>query len=224
MKHLLFLFTITILIFGCNSSKDSSSSGPSERPGSNDADLSQYGVKESIKNVMGGLKVGDLAPDFELELQNGNLQSLSNALVSSEVLLVFYRGHWCPICNRHLSALQEEYEGLKKKGIKIYAISPESSEYAMEIVDKNNLDFPVFIDKDHEVMKKYKVLFEVTDEYSNKVIKHLDKNIAHVNGDKDAVLPIPATYLIGKDRKIKYVHYDPNYKSRSTVADIVESI
>lgn len=165
-------------------------------------DLTRYGIANHPDNILGGLEVGDMAPDFELTNQEGKLMSLSNQLVYSDVLLVFYRGHWCPICNRHLAAFQQELTQLQASGINVLAITPDNIEDAMTTSKKNELSFPILSDSNNEVMRKYKVLF------------HREKK-------EDEVLPVPATYLIGQDHKIKYVHYDTNYKSRSNVNDIV---
>ena len=40
------------------------------------------------------IKVGDLAPDFTLEAENGNPVTLSQFRGKKDVILVFYRGHW----------------------------------------------------------------------------------------------------------------------------------
>ena len=40
------------------------------------------------------VQVGETAPDFTLEDQNGNKVSLSEARSKSPVVLVFYRGYW----------------------------------------------------------------------------------------------------------------------------------
>jgi len=46
--------------------------------------------------------------------------------------------------------------------------------------------------------------------------------LATYNVDNNNVLPVPATYLIDKDGKIKYGHYDPDYKNRSDLNEILK--
>ena len=50
-----------------------------------------------------GLKVGDIAPAFAAKDQDGRLISLKEALRRGPVVLLFYRGQWCPFCNKQLS-------------------------------------------------------------------------------------------------------------------------
>jgi thiol-disulfide isomerase/thioredoxin len=52
-----------------------------------------------------GLLVNDRAPDFTVKDQSGKSINLNNELKKKTVVLVFYRGEWCPYCNRELSAM-----------------------------------------------------------------------------------------------------------------------
>ena len=73
-------------------------------------------------------------------------------------------------------------------------------------------------------MNDYKVAFEVNKENVPNYFDAITKKIADYNVKNNNVLPVPATYLIGKDGKIIYVQYDPNYKSRSDFGEILESL
>jgi hypothetical protein len=54
-----------------------------------------------------GIKLGEKAPDFVLNNALGKPVSLKDKLKQGPVVLVFYRGAWCPFCNMHLHVLQE---------------------------------------------------------------------------------------------------------------------
>lgn len=51
-----------------------------------------------------GLPVGAKAKDFELPDSFGNQINLADELAKGPVVLTFYRGGWCPYCNRQLRA------------------------------------------------------------------------------------------------------------------------
>lgn len=198
---ILFLFNF----FSCkqgNLDKSNATVKSAEEIKAEQKELALFGISSNPNNILGGLQVGDTAPDFELTNQDGNLMSLSNQLVYSDVLVVFYRGYWCPICNRHLAAFEQELASLKNEGISILAITPDDQGAAQIVTNKNELTFPILSDTHFEVITKYKGLFHRKDKEEEK-------------------LPIPATYLIGQDRKIKYVHYNPDYTKRSSIADII---
>ncbi len=73
-------------------------------------------------------------------------------------------------------------------------------------------------------MNNYKVLFSVTEDYQKKIVDKLESNIAENNGKTEAQLPVPATYVIGKDGIIKYAQFDLNYKNRASIDEILNAL
>src|SRR4028118_2092164 len=65
---------------------------------------------------MANLSVGDVAPSFELPDQQDHPWSLSGQLEVSPVVLVFYRGDWCPYCNGQLAAYARKYNEFERRG------------------------------------------------------------------------------------------------------------
>jgi len=188
-------------------------------------DLTKYGIANNRNNVLGGLKVGDIAPDFSLYNQEGNVVNLNQKLNTGPIVLVFYRADWCPYCSKHLIEFKDRIQEIHKKGYaNVVAVTPQTREYSAALAKENKLFFPILEDKGHTVMKKYKVFFHVTDDYNDKVKKYHNKSIEEMNGDKEPVLCVPATYVIGQDLKIKYVHYDPDYSQRADVQDVLDHL
>jgi peroxiredoxin len=72
-------------------------------------------------------------------------------------------------------------------------------------------------------MDAYYVSFAI-DEKIIKKYRRFGRFIGRANGNKDYILPVPATFIIGEDRKIRYIQYDPNYKNRSTVAEVLKNL
>lgn len=220
-----FLFAVIVLFSSCSEkNKDVSSLKDTKVETSDELvrDLKKYGIADYPKNVLGGLKVGDNAPDFMLKNESGEMVSLEESLSSAPVLMVFYRADWCPYCTKHLAEFQDKVNDLSDSGkANVIAISPQMPEYSKKLSEENGYTFPILYDEDHIVMKDYKVFFRVTDEYNEKILKHKGDYIQTRNGDTNPYLPVPATYLIGQDKKIKFVHYDPNYRVR---ADIDEAL
>ena len=95
-------------------------------------DLTKHGIANNKNNVLGGLMVGDLAPDIELEDERGTLISLDKKLEEGPVLLVFYRADWCSICRRHLAEFQDKINDIRDTGVaSVLAISPQKQEYSL---------------------------------------------------------------------------------------------
>ena len=155
--------------------------------------LDKLGISMSEKNVLGGLSVGDEAPNFKGIDQNGNNVDLAELLKEGEVVVIFYRGYWCELCNKHLSNLQTQLSSITDKGAKVIAITTESNEYAKKTSEKNQLSFSVISDSDLSILSDYKVLYEVSEFYQHAIHRHVKTPINEFNNSEESFLPIPAT-------------------------------
>ncbi len=185
--------------------------------------LLEYGI-DIYKGIPQGLRVGETAPIFKANDHTGKELFLPDLYKKQPVVMVFYRGVWCPACNQYLSALQDSLKYIKNAGAMLVAISPESVEKVKETVDSTDASFSVISDPNGYVMSAYGLSFHVTKEYQQMVNDKLGVDIATNNITEDAKLPVPATYIIGTDGKIKYVYFHPDYHQRATVKEIVEEL
>ena len=178
--------------------------------------LEKYGIDTQAENYLGGLKVGDLAPDFTLYDVKGNPKHLEKALQNSAVILTFYRGSWCGYCTKFLSELQDVLLELKSQGIRFqnWTVSPEKRKYTLKLKEKEDLRLVFLHDRKHEVMKDYKVYFNMNAAYRAKWEKFTESEIRERTENDNAALPVPASYVIGMDHRIKYVFYDTDYSQR----------
>jgi peroxiredoxin len=168
----------------------------------------------------GGLKVNDKAPDFSAKNQNGKPVVLKDQLAKGMVVLVFYRGEWCPYCNRQLKALEDSMSLITKKGAAIIAVSPESQENVSKTVAKTKASYSIVSDNNLKIMNAYKVAYTVDKEMAQK-LKGYGIDLAEKNGTNGSSLPVPAVYVINKSGTIVYSYYDENYKNRVSVREIL---
>jgi len=170
-----------------------------------------------------GLKVGDEAPQFSaVNVVDGDEVELASYLERGPVLLVFYRGEWCKYCNKHLSDLADWQEEIETAGITIMTFSPQTEENVQKTIGHTDASFLMFSDNDFKIMKAYDVDFTLDQKTLDKY-KKWDIDIDKANGDRSNTMTVPATYLIGTDGKIVYVHFDEDYKERSLPEMIMES-
>jgi len=171
-----------------------------------------------------GLFINSRAADFKASDQYGNEIRLKDVLRDSLVVLVFYRGQWCPYCNRHLKKLEDSLQLITAKGAKLIAVTPEKPEFIDMTMEKTGATYSILYDKDMKIMKSYDVAFEV-DERTVARYKRSDIDLADVNGQKDkAYLPVPAVYIINKEATVTYRYFDENYRRRVSVKEILENI
>ncbi len=185
--------------------------------------VSCYVFSQSETVYPDGLKVGDTAPDFTAKDQEGKTVNLNETLRKGPVVILFYRGQWCPFCNKQLSYLSDSLSVITNKGATILAITPETAANVKKTIEKTKATFPVIEDDGLAIMKSYKVNF-VVDEKTVTKYKGYGIDFEKANGRNGANLPVPATYIIGKDGKIKYVFFNTDYRKRASVKDILDNL
>ena len=170
-----------------------------------------------------GLSVNDKAPDFIAKDQNGKKVQLKNELKNGAVVLVFYRGQWCPYCNKQLKALQDSLGFIKEKGATLIAVSPEKPANISKTVEKTTATYSVLFDDGLKIMKGYDVAFSV-DTATIEKYKKFGIDFYDANGSNGATLPVPAVYIINKDGIIIFKHFDADYRKRVSVQEILSHL
>ncbi|MBL7730273.1 MAG: AhpC/TSA family protein [Chitinophagaceae bacterium] len=170
-----------------------------------------------------GLFIRSKAPDFKAKDQDGNEVRLKDLLKKGKVVLVFYRGQWCPYCNKALSRLQDSLQLIIDKGATLVAVSPEKSENVAVTVEKTKATYPVLHDEDLKIMKAYDVEYEMQE---NMVTRYRNGgiDIEKANGDNGRFLPVPAVYIIDKESTITYRFFEADYKKRPSVKEILDNL
>jgi len=172
------------------------------------------------QNATSIFHVGDIAPQFMGMDQTGKNINSEDILKENKILLVFYRGNWCPHCKKHLSSLQEHLNEFKSKGVFVVVVTPETVEKTIETAEKFKTDFSIVHDPNNKIMTDFNVVFEVNQENVPNYYKIVAERVKENNGNNN-VLPVPATFLINTNGKIIYMQYDPDYINRSDFDEIL---
>ncbi len=185
---------------------------------------SKFGISKESQNKVKALAIGAKAPAFSSKDQYGKNVDLNSITKDGDAIIVFYRGSWCGYCTKHLADFSQELETIKAKGTQVIAIAPEGPEGIAQSIEKTKLEIPFISDPHGKIMEKYGVAFTVNDMYKEKFKNFKGTTLAEVNGQEEALLPVPATYLIGKNKKVKWVHFDPDYTQRASLEDLFAAI
>lgn len=171
-----------------------------------------------------GLPVQTQAPTFVATDQSGKTINLSAELTQHSVVLVFYRGQWCPYCNKALKALDDSLQYIQAKGATVIAVTPEKPESIAKTIEKTNASYAVVYDEGLRIMKSYRVNFAV-DSLTITRYKNYGIDFTVANGEANgANLPVPAVYVINKNGKIVYRHFDPDYRKRANISEIIKHL
>jgi peroxiredoxin len=169
------------------------------------------------------LLLGSQVPQIEAIDNYGNAFSLQQTLKNGPVVVVFYRGEWCSYCNRHMAEFEASLPKFKEMGVTVVAITPELPKYVKKTVKKTAASFSIISDPSHKIMDQWPVSFILEGEMYNRY-KNFGINIDRASGNKDRVLPVPATYIIGKDGVIEAAHFNNDYTQRMSVKGILEAV
>jgi peroxiredoxin len=178
------------------------------------ADLKSTGIEQ------GALQVGDLAPDLALPDALGRTVPLRTLWQAGPLVLIFYRGGWCPYCNLELRAWQQQLPALKLRGANLVAVSPQTPDNSLSTAEKNELAFPVLSDSSLAAAKAFGVAFSLSPELVE-LYGRVGNDLPMINGNGEWVLPLPATYVIGRDGRMAFAHIDADYRERAEPAEVL---
>ncbi len=168
------------------------------------------------------LKVNEQAPAFTLPDHNGKSTSSAELLAKGPLVIAFLRGRWCPFCCGEAEALNRMLPEFEHAGGSLVAISPQSVNQAYFMHDQHELRFPLLVDEGNKVARQFGIVYRVPD-YQEKLFSGVFINLPHINGDQSWELPLPATYVIGRDSKVQYAWVNVDYTERAEPGEVLRS-
>ena len=165
-------------------------------------------------------RAGDLAPDVTLPDAHGRRVRLSDMWRQGPLVLVFYRGGWCGYCNLQLRAWQQRSDELARLGATLLAISPQTPGNSMDTAADNQLAFTVLSDSGLDAANGFDLAFtlppDLVDFYGT-----VGTDIPVLNGNGLWVLPVPATYVIDEEGRIRFAHIEEDIRQRAEPGDVI---
>lgn len=140
------------------------------------------------------LETGKLAPDFSLQALNDDSVKLSQ-LRGDKILMIFYRGHWCPFCVGHLQDIQILLPELEKLGYQVLAISPDDATGMQKMADRMDRPYHFLSDADLIVADLYGIR-------------------------RDKELPHPAMILLDELGIVQWFYIGEDYKMRPSATQL----
>lgn len=155
-------------------------------------------------------RVGESFPDIKL-----GEKTVSEWLKTGPLIVTFYRGSWCPYCMKQLKEIQADLKSVQ--GAQVIAISPDPALEVKKTQQKNGLSFPLVSDPTNDAARLLGIAFQldpkVAEEYKALGL------ILSTN-----ILPLPATFVVGKDSKIYYSFAHADYTQRAEWKDVVRAV
>jgi peroxiredoxin len=160
------------------------------------------------------LAVGATMPAFTLPDAHGNSVSSEKLLSQGPLVVIFYRGAWCPFCNLYLSSVQKYLPQIEEQGATLVAISGERPDRSLSVEQTNALSFPVLSDPELVAARQFGIAYELP-KVVDDAITGLGFDMRAYYGTEKAELPLSATYVIDSDGKVAYAFVTVDYKRRA---------
>ena len=150
------------------------------------------------------LKIGNLAPAFSLQNQQGDKVSLKDFKGKKNVVIYFYPKASTPGCTVQACGIRDSAAAFKKLNTVVVGISPDPIKRLQNFIDKQALNFDLLSDEDHSIADKYGA-------WGPK--KFMGK-------EYDGILR--STFIVGKDGKLKAIM--DKVKTKSHHDDVIDWI
>jgi len=157
-------------------------------------------------------KVGDPAPGFTLPDQLGRQVSLLGELQQGPVVLIFYRGEWCPYCNALLRTYGLRAADFSQRDARLLAVSPQTPDNSLTMAEKHSLECPVLSDEGGEVIGSYGLKYDVT---AHELYKAGGADLPKFNGTGGWILPAPAVFVVDREGIVRFVSVNGDYTHRA---------
>lgn len=182
-----------------------------------------FAQKSAEDAAKSGLNVGASMPAFSLKDSTGKFVSSKDLLKQGNLVVVFYRGSWCPFCNLYLRNLQKNLTQIKAAGGNLVAISVENPDNSLSVAKKNAVEFSVLSDPNLNVARLFGIVYQLP-EQTDELYKSHGLDIAKHNQMDKAELPLSATYVVNRKGKIVYAYLEPDYKQRAAPETIIKTL
>jgi len=151
--------------------------------------------------------IGENIPEAILTAPDGTTHSLLSIISEKPTIILFYRGGWCPYCNKHLSDIVKVENDIFELGYQIIAISPDSPENLQQTTEKDTLNYSLYSDGNGTIAREFGIAFKAPEKYSDKLAKSS-------NGLNTGFLPGSSVFVLDKSGKILFEYINPDYKTR----------
>jgi peroxiredoxin len=166
---------------------------------------------------------GELMPAFVLPDETGRLTSLDSLLRDGPVAITFHRGHWCPWCRISASVLAKAHYDITGTGAQLAAVMPERQAFAAEFKRNAASPFPVLTDIDNGYALSLNLAIWVGPNLEN-LLASFGRLLPQYQGNDAWVLPIPATFVVGRDGRISARFVDPDFRKRMSVEELIAAL
>lgn len=177
-------------------------------------ELFASGIEEKI------LPIGAQAPEFALKDANGKLVRSADLLAIGPLIVKFFRGRWCSYCSTELETWRDLYPRIRENGAVMVAVSPQTARQNDFMAGQHGLPFPLLHDAGNQVAAQFGLAYAVSPEMQS-YYRSILVNLPFINGDDGSTLPLPATYVIGRDGRVLFAEAHSDFRVRPEPEEVL---
>ncbi|MDH3351878.1 MAG: AhpC/TSA family protein, partial [Gammaproteobacteria bacterium] len=157
------------------------------------------------------LQAGQSAPRFTVRTVDNELFLFDPLSLERPVVVIAFRGGWCPYCNMHLSELKDVVAQIDALGIDVLFLSGDRPDMLYTSLSRETqddiaaLDYQILSDADAQAAVAFGIAFKA----SQRTIDRRNEKGQDIDDSsmlRHGVLPVPAVFLIDRDGVIKFVY------------------
>jgi peroxiredoxin len=194
-------------------------------------DLLLTGIEDQI------LPVGAMAPRFDLPdaaatvLRNASPANTrfirsSDLLAIGPLILLFFRGRWCPYCMTQLEAWQAAFSDVREHRALLVAISPQLPRQNDFAAQHHGLTYPLLSDAGCRIAESFRVAYTIP-EAIQEHYRSVMINLPFMHGDQGPYtwrLPIPSTFIIAPSGEIIFAEAHADHRVRPDPYDVLTAL
>jgi len=173
------------------------------------------------------LQVGQSAPRFTVRSVDHETFEFDPRNLERPVVVISFRGGWCPFCNMHLSELRDVVADVDALGVDVLFLSGDRPELLYKSLkretqeDVANLDYQIFSDSDAQAAIAFGIAFRAS---QRTIDRRHEKGQDIVNSSMalHGVLPVPSVFAIDRNGIIAFAYSNPNYKVRLPADELLQ--
>ena len=172
------------------------------------------------------LHAGDKAPRFIVEAVDGEAFDFNPQSLERPVVLLTFRGGWCPFCNTYLSDMRHAIPEIREMGVDVLFLSGDRAELLFDSLSQETqediagLDYTLLSDSDAQAAIALGIAFRASERTIN---RRMEKN-QDIEGSsmvKRGVLPVPAVFAIDRGGVIRFAFTNADYKVRLPAEELL---
>lgn len=175
------------------------------------------------------VQAGEPAPPFTVYRVDGTPYRFEPGKLDGPVLIITYRGGWCPYCNIQLQDLRKVLPAIRQSGVETLFLSGDRPEILYSSLkqetqqDVSERDYTILSDANLDAAIALGIAFRVPDSTLERYCQR-DWDLSGSSMEKHEALPVPAVFVIGKDGRVAFAYANPDYKVRLPAEEVKAAV